>query len=282
MNEFDDPILRDRLSRYAGPSPDGDTAYVGVQQRVRHVKRRRAAIWSGAALTVIGVGTANALGGSEGAKVTVPPAAETELPSTVATTIPTTTSTSTTTTVVTTETAAPESTPAASAVENPDLGSGNGDNGGSPNTEGATPPPAAAPAGADEDARSAAGGTLHVRLADGSLSLVSATPNDGFTVHVADESGSRIRVWFERRRQSSTITATVVDGRISFRVRERGGDGDDATRTTVDDDHDRDDRDGDGRDDDRRDGDGRDGDDGADRDHSRDGDSGADRDHPDD
>ena len=73
MSEFDDPILRDRLSRYAGAPPDSDAAYLGVQQRVRHVKRRRVAIWSGAAAIVIGVGTANALQGPDGAKVTVPP-----------------------------------------------------------------------------------------------------------------------------------------------------------------------------------------------------------------
>ena len=107
MSEFDDPILRDRLSRYAGAPPDSETAYLGVQQRVRHVKRRRVAIWSGAAAIVIGVGAANAMQGPDGAKVTVPPTASTPVANTVTTSTSTTsTSTTTTSTPATTTTAA--------------------------------------------------------------------------------------------------------------------------------------------------------------------------------
>jgi hypothetical protein len=278
MSEFDDPILRDRLSRYAGAPPDSETAYLGVQQRVRHVKRRRVAIWSGAAAIVIGVGAANALQGPDGAKVTVPPTASTPVANTVAATSTSTTSTSTTatsttatsTTATTTAATTIATQPAAPEVMNPEtaLGTPNsGDAGGAPPSESATASrPAALPADGEEHDRSAAGGTMRVRLANGSLTLVSATPNDEYTVRVDDDTGSRIRVVFEHRSAASMITATLVGDEIRFRVWERGGDQDDPSHTTIDDERDNDDRDrddnrdgDDDRDDDRDDND-RDGD----------------------
>ena len=264
MSEYDDPILRDRLSRYAGAPPDSDAAYVGVQQRVRHVKRRRVAIWSSAAVIVIGVGTANALQGPDGAKVTVPPTASTPVANTVATS-PSTTSTSTTTTATppvtttaVTTTAVAAAQPAPPEITNPEAALGNPDSGdaasapaGAPPVESATASrPAELPAEGEEFHRSSTGGTVGIRLRNGSLSLVSATPNEGYTVHVDDDSGSRVRVVFVRRAASSTVTATVVDGEVRFRVRERGG-------------GDQDDRSGNGGGDDSRDND-RDSDDGRD------------------
>jgi hypothetical protein len=290
MSEFDDPILRDRLSRYAGEPPDSEAAFLGVQQRVRHVKRRRVAIWSGATAIVIGVGAANALQGSDGAKVSVPPTASTPVANTVATATSTTSTSTTATSMPAVTTTAPATTvvastqPAPPEVTNPETALGNPDSAdaataaaGAPPTESATASrPSALPVAGEEHHRSSAGGTVGILL-NGSLSLASATPTDGYAVRVDEDGGSRIRVVFERGAASSTVTATLVDGKVRFRVVERGGDQDDESRDGIgDDDRDDDDnRDDDGRDDeDRRDND----DDRADRDRDRyDGDRNNDR-----
>ena len=162
MSEFDDPILRDRLSRYAGAPPDSDAAYVGVQQRVRHVKRRRVAIWSGAAAIVIGVGAANALQGPDGAKVTVPPTASTPVANTVTTSTSTTststtaTSTPATTTTAVATTVAASTQPAAPEATNPETALGSPDSGDAatavaPPAKSATASRPAAPPSASED-----------------------------------------------------------------------------------------------------------------------------------
>ncbi|MET0908696.1 MAG: hypothetical protein ABWZ99_04435 [Ilumatobacteraceae bacterium] len=259
MSEFEDPILRDRLSRYAAEPLDGDAGYAGVQQRIRKVKRRRIGIWSGAIVVVIGVGSANALRAPDDAKVTVPTASTpvTRLPTTSTSTTSTSTpATSTPATSTTVATSAAATTALATAepvteITNPETAAGNPDSGnvaaagGAPTRPAPTAPAAAAVEG-EERHRSATGGTVRVRLVSGSLSLVSAIPNDGFEARVDEETASRIRIVFNGRASSSVVTATLIEGEIRFHVRERGGDQDDSSATSVEDN--RDDRDGEHRD----------------------------------
>jgi hypothetical protein len=238
MSEFDDPILRDRLSRYAGTAPGDDAAYAGVQSRVRQVKRRRVAVWSGAAAIVIGVGAAGALTGPDGTKVTVRPADETELSTSSSASSASSSSTSTsiegTTTIASTVPTSEVTT--GSTVDDGDSsgpGSGSGPGGTGPSggtnatspTQPTQPTQPVAPAPQD-GSRSAIGGTLSVRLTDGSLTILAVTPTTGFGADIKDSSGDRIRVEFESADHRSRVTAEIANGGIVFTVEEdaRGGD----------------------------------------------------------
>jgi hypothetical protein len=55
-DEFNDPELARRLGRLAGSTPDVGPAYVGVQQRVAKVRRRRVAMISAAGVSVVVLG----------------------------------------------------------------------------------------------------------------------------------------------------------------------------------------------------------------------------------
>jgi hypothetical protein len=267
MSDFHDPALRDRLNRYAAAPLDGEAALVGVQQRVRQVKRRRAAIWGSTAVIVIGLGAANALEGPSGTKVTIATASEIDVSSSASTpSASSSTSMATTTSAIveTTSTVA-ETTVAETTGETLDdsSGSGSGSNSGSgsgtrapratnPPVAPATPAPAPA---AQTSSTSGIGGTLSVRLADGALSIVSATPNGGYSAEVTANSATKIRVSFVSNSATTQITATVADGAIRFSIDERsddetddtgGGDGTRPSTTVEDSDDTTDDSGGDG------------------------------------
>ncbi len=64
MSEFEDPQLKERLQRLAGPAADDELAYVRLQQGVRVAKRRRlAAVGAGfGAACLIAVGSLTLFG----------------------------------------------------------------------------------------------------------------------------------------------------------------------------------------------------------------------------
>lgn len=274
MNELDDPVLRDRLSRYAGPAPYAPDAYVGFQARVRQAKRRRAAIWCGtAAAGALAVGALVSL--DRGEPSAVRPAADTSVTVAASTTSTTTSTTTIPATIADTTAAAP---PAETLAGSSDAGAAAappaGPGGGAPTT-GAAPAPAPAPAPASTAFQSSAGGTITVQLVDGRLILVDAVPNPGYEARAGEDRSGRVRVRFVSGAGSSRITADVAgDGTITFSVDEQVTD--DRDDGGWNDDDQGDDRDGNDRVGDDRDGDDRDGDDRGRE--GRDGDADRDRD----
>ncbi len=237
MNE-DDYELRSILSRTAGGAPDDDAAFAAVQRRVRVAKHRRVMAATGTAAIVLLFGTALIVRPDRHV-VNVTPG--TEAPSTqpgtsggsgaTTTTQPTPTELSGTT-IVTTATTQPTTVPG--AQQDPTVpapqGGGNQGGGGSsatnpPPTQGRPlPPPPATPAPSLTRSGSSQGGTITVRLQNGTLTLVGTNAAAGFSTEI-ERSGSSIKVKFESDAHESRITATTDGSRIIFSVREQSKDG---------------------------------------------------------
>jgi hypothetical protein len=84
----------------------------------------------------------------------------------------------------------------------------------------------ATPSQPEERTLTSPGGSIRVRLAGGSLSMVGAPqPSPGFVANVDDESGDRVRVRFEGATGSYRITATIEGGHISSKVEDSGSSG---------------------------------------------------------
>lgn len=240
MNEFHDPDLENLLGRTGGPFPDVNVAYQQVQGRVRQVKRRRAVVVSGAACSLLFAAAVFAgtrpqgdntvrPGGSSGegrdstepdqslaptpgdsdptdssvAPATnlggnvpvVPPTSATPGGSTPGSSTPVTTPTTTRTPTPTTTASTTASTTAA--------------------TTASTPP---APV---TQTYNGVGGSVTVRMQNGTLTLLSSSPAGGFTADVRQTSGGRVEVRFESGTHRTEIRVDLVGNSMVPDIREQ-------------------------------------------------------------
>jgi hypothetical protein len=232
MSDDDDSDLRRRLEHLGGRAPDVDAALTTVTARARQARRQRivARVGGAAAVVALVVGAAAAFarhGRHDG--IGVADTTTFTLPGSTSPTTSSSSTTSTTSTVPTPTTATsttdtgPTSSDDASTATNPVPG-------GAGTTQPTGAPPGTSrpttPAPAQEQTIPSGGGSIRVRLADGSLSLVGAPrPAAGYDVDVEDAWGDRVRVRFERSDRSYRITATIVGGHISSDVEQGGGSG---------------------------------------------------------
>lgn len=247
MNDFHDPELERLFGRNSGPTPDVDVAYQRVQGRVRQVKRRRAVVVSSAACSVLFAaavfagartnssntvqpgGTAT---GIDGSPLTVSDSSDLSLPSSTVgdtmlestdpgVTTPGTGSTATSVgnggTTVTSPTGSNVSTPSTA----PGATSGSVPSSSvTPSSSPATTSPATNPPTPITETFSGVGGSITVRLQNGSLTLVSYNAAAGFTADVQKASGSRVEVRFESIDQRTDIRVDIVGNGMSAQVDE--------------------------------------------------------------
>ncbi|MBI4883571.1 MAG: hypothetical protein HY826_05890 [Actinobacteria bacterium] len=194
MSEFHDPELERLLGRAGGMYPDVNVAYERMLRGVRHARRRRLVAVSGAASCLLFLGAAFAFIGSDqspnvqpGDRGTFDGSFEDTLPDSVpGTTTPTSTDSTldTETTATRSGTVVPVTTPNSSAGSNPSV-----------NPSSTTPTTAPAPPVTQVFAGT--GGSVTVRLQDGTLSLVSYSATAGFTADLKHTGGDRVEVRFE-------------------------------------------------------------------------------------
>lgn len=195
MSEFDDPQMERLLGGAGGAFPDVNTAYSQVRGRVRVIRRRRAMV-AGTAACVLMVGGAIFAAQGGPSRANLSPADD------LVTTAPTTPSTDTSLT--------PDSTtPGGGTVDDHGGGNGGTDSGATTTTAAATTTTAA---GVQSATYTSVGGTVTVRLQNGALSLVSATPAAGFTIDSSTSRADRVEVRFRSDGHDSRIRIDLIAG----------------------------------------------------------------------
>ncbi|MDO8363734.1 MAG: hypothetical protein Q7V88_12615 [Actinomycetota bacterium] len=226
MSEFDDPELERLLGRAGGAFPDVNTAYSRVQGRVRQVKRRRMMVATTAACGVLFAGAVLAAGRGNDSR-TLQPGGSSDLsaPDTSGITDSTTGDSTDDSTVASVDDTTATSTDNSSVDTTVD-----GSNGGSTpsSTPGTTPvtQPTTAPTQPTTPATnpvsetktfSGVGGSLTVKLQNGSLSIIGGpTPAAGFTVRIDSSGGSRVEVRFQSDSHETRIRVEIANGAISL------------------------------------------------------------------
>lgn len=223
MTEFDDPELAKRLRQAGGANADVNVAYQRVLNRVRSARRRRVAI----------LGTvASALLLAVGAVVLTRPIANPAGPgdrSTFEVSLPVETGTTLTggstsvpgeepTTITTRTTDAGHSATTPDNDTNHD-GTNDGHHDGTDDGHGDGTETSDVPSSATE-IFSGAGGTVTVRLHDGSLTLVTWAANSGYLVTVKHAGGDRVEVRFESSTQRTNIRVDLDDGDMTPTIEE--------------------------------------------------------------
>lgn len=248
MSEFDDPGFRDQLQRLGGHYTDDEVAYATLLQKVRVAKRRRAAAVFGslgaACLFAIGafVVTGNDSHRLRPADSSVeedqvisettdvePPESSTAVTEstepasteTIATTASTTAPTEATAPISLTPNVSPPSNTSSS-----DHGSGSKGKGTTSSSSSSSPAPAATPSSSSTvsvaEVRTfvSDGGSITVRLQDGSLTLLDTTANAGYRLELDKNEPSQIRVKFVNDTHESRIDVTISDGHLRDDVSE--------------------------------------------------------------
>lgn len=231
MTEFHDPELERLLGRASGAYPDANVAFETVRGRVRQVKRRRALVASSATcLLLVSVVALAVRGGSDDGRV-APSDHSTSSTEQVEPTTPET--------LVTTPTTqkAPEIT-----VATPTTGSLMTD-AGSPGGPGTSPGKSTSKGGkattttttvaaapevqptiphVDVQWFLSKGGSAGVQLVNGRMVLVGTSSAAGFTAHVSESSGDRIRVEFANGSSTYELQLELSDGTITRSVQHKG------------------------------------------------------------
>jgi len=246
MNDFHDPELERLFGRNSGPTPDVEVAYQRVQGRVRQVKRRRAVVVSGAACSLlfaaaVFAGVRNGDGGSvqpggsgtgaDGSPLTVSDSSDVSVSTTgvADTTLATDNSQGTgssldTGTVVGGGTAV--TSPGGSAASTaPGATTGSVPTSSNPSSSAPSGSPATTTPSTNAPAPvtqtfSGVGGSVTVRLQNGSLTLVSYNATSGFSAEVNKSGGSRVEVRFESNDQRTDIRVDIVGGNMSPQIDE--------------------------------------------------------------
>ena len=216
MSEFDDPELASRLRQAGGNNADVNVAYQRVLNRVRRARRRRVAV----------LGTvASALLLAVGAVVLTRPAANPGGPSDRATfevSLPVETGTTLTggstsvpgegPTLITTPTI--EVGPGATTTGSDDLNDHGTDVGHDDGKQTTVAP------SSQTEVFSGAGGSVTVRLQDGSLTLVTWAANAGYVATIKHSGGDRVEVRFESSSQRTNIRIDLEDGDMAPAIEE--------------------------------------------------------------
>ncbi|MDP2290187.1 MAG: hypothetical protein Q8M22_03310 [Actinomycetota bacterium] len=241
MNEFHDPDLENLLGRTGGPFPDVNVAFQQVQGRVRQVKRRRAAVVSGAACSLLFAAAVFAgtrqpgsdtvrPGDSTGERDSLPGSTDTLSSSPDQSLVPVTdgsTNSSVTPVSTPTVTAPGATTPTGSAPG----GSTPSSSTPTSSTPATTPTttasttastsPATTPPAPVTQTFSGVGGSVTVRMQNGTLTLVSSSPATGFAADVRKASGDRVEVRFESAAHRTEIRIDLVGGSMVPDIREQ-------------------------------------------------------------
>jgi hypothetical protein len=219
--------------------PDVNIAYQRVQGRVRQVKRRRAIVASSAACVVVFGAAVFASARTNGTDTVSPAGRGSDVSNSIddshgsslapdstitSTTLVTDSTLPTETSVVDgggTPTSTGGSQPGSSTPGNTTPGNTTPGN----TTPGSTNPPATNPPATDPPSTnppapvtqtfSNAGGSITVRLQNGSLSLVgSPTPASGYTYEIRKNGGTRVEVRFDNGTDTVDIRVDLVNGQM--------------------------------------------------------------------
>lgn len=218
MSEFHDPEIERLLGRAGGNFPDVNVAYERMLRGVRHARRRRLVVVSGAASGLLFLGGAFALSTSQqspnvqpGERVTFDGSFENTVPD----------SGPDTSTTPTNSTPDPEVTANSSGS-----GSGSGGPLTTPNTSTGSSPESTtattAPAPPITEVFAGTGGSVTVRLQDGTLTLVSYSATDGFVADVKHTGGDRVEVRFESVDHRTNIRIDLEQGSMVPLIEESG------------------------------------------------------------
>lgn len=209
MSEFDDPELERLFGRASGSYPDVNVAYERVLGRVRHARRRRTVVVSGAACGLLFFGVVLAAGRTgdssklrPGDRATIDGSFDDARPDSVPSvtdSVPATT----TLTHVTTEGSTGNSGGTSGSATTTDATENSDPSSSSPTT--APPPPVT-------EVFSGEGGSVTVRLQNGTLELVSFDPADGFSAEVQHIADDRVEVRFESDGHRTNIRIDIEDG----------------------------------------------------------------------
>jgi hypothetical protein len=224
VNEFHDPQLENMLGRASGAYPDANVAFEAVRGRVRQVKRRRAMMASTAACVLMAGVVALAVRGGDDGKFQ--PAERGDVAPSSVTVTESTDVTETTWSGMhqMTDNTIADITVAPVAVDMG--GSSGGSSGASPGKTGqhsgssapttTTAAPSVQPTTPTLDVRafSSKGGSINIQVVNGGMVLVGVVPDAGFTAHINEASGDRIRVEFTNGGTSHEIQLDLSDGQV--------------------------------------------------------------------
>jgi hypothetical protein len=226
VSEFHDPELERMLGRASGAYPDSNVAFEVVRGRVRQVKRRRAMVASTAACVLLAGVVALAVRGGDEAQVR-PSDHSTPSSLEVDTTTPET-EVSAPVTELAADTSAADTTVATMGTESgspggPGPNSGKGSPGRTTTTT-TTSPSQVQPTTPHVDVQwfLSKGGSAGVQLVNGRMVLVGTSPATGFTAHVNEASGDRIRVEFTNGKSTYELQLELSNGAIKRSSQNKG------------------------------------------------------------
>jgi hypothetical protein len=241
VNEFHDPELERMLGRASGAYPDANVAFETVRGRVRQVKRRRAMVASTAACVVLVGVVALALRGSDETQVQPIHQSDTSSSMEVATTSPKTAMSPPDTEMTSDTTVADATVETMDTVSGspggPGVNSGPGTSGGNgkggkgtttsaptSTTTATTVPSLVKPTTPTEVVTTYAskGGSVSVQIVNRRMVLVGTFPSAGFTAHVNEASGDRIRVEFANGGSTYEIQLELSNGKITSSTQNKG------------------------------------------------------------
>ncbi|MEQ1703296.1 MAG: hypothetical protein ABMA25_24580 [Ilumatobacteraceae bacterium] len=236
MSEFHDPDFENLLGRSGGPMPDVNIAYQRVQGRVRQVKRRRAIVASSAACVVLFGAAVFASARNPGTDTVSPADRGSDVSNSTddslgGSTSLATDSTLTSTTLVTDSTVPTEtsvvggggvtptqpggSQPGNTTPSNTTPGATNPPSSSTPATNPpATNPPATNPPAPVDKTFSSEGGSITVRLQNGSLTLLATNPASGYTPETRKNGGTRVEVRFDNGTDTIDIRIDLINGEM--------------------------------------------------------------------
>ena len=223
MSEFDDPELERLLGRAGGKYPDVNVAYERMLGRVRQARRRRTVVVSGAAcgllffvaaLAAVRTDDSSKIQPADGA--TIDGSFDASRPDSV----PESSTGDTTSTDITTS----------NSTTNGGGTSGSGTT--TPATANSSPPTSAPPSPVTE-VFSGQGGSITVRLENGTLELVSVDAAEGFSAEVQETGDDRVEVRFESETHRTDIRVDLEAGAMAPSIEESDTDEEgDGTETT--------------------------------------------------
>ena len=225
MSEFDDPELERLLGRAGGKYPDVNVAYEQMLGRVRQSRRRRTVVVSGAACGLLFFAAALAAGRSEDSSKVQPgdrPSLDGSFDDSLPDSVP---ESSTDNTEFTDET---------NSGSTPNSG-GTSESETTTHATANSNPPTTAPAPPVTEVFSGQGGSITVRLQNGTLELVSVDAADGFVAEVQHLDNDRVEVRFESDTHRTEIRVDLEHGAMVPTIEESTtGEGDGSETTQRD------------------------------------------------
>jgi len=219
MSEFHDPEMENLLGRAGGAFPDVNTAYSMVQGRVRQVKRRRAMVAGTAACLLLAGGVVLGMGRDGGRANLSPADGGTGVVVDTDPSDDSTLSTDPSGTTDSTTNASGNTTGSSSNGSSPSTSDGGSTNSTTATTDAPTTS-ASTPTGPVQQQYDSVGGSIVVRLSNGTLTLVSTSPAAGFAIDSSTATGNRVEVRFRSATHDSKIRIDLTGGVMVPRIDE--------------------------------------------------------------